>query len=376
MIHEEQTQPSASLRRVRLWLLCAAALLPSCSVFRPMPTHGGGKRFDEEQRLVSATVQHTAGRIEYSRLRRSKVALEVASLETSGGLQDRYDSTGNKARVTTQSPYPGFQKLFDYRMNPWLQSNTTVTNQDVLFLEKCLESQLRSRNYQVVGRDTADIHMIVLVDCLGTNHSRKDLAVAFRDQLAVTCAITWYVIDARTQEVLVPARSLVSHGTYEELNVRGTPWDSRKRDLGVVTEDDPLMLNPKSAQVAKGSRGSAPVAALEQGMSGSSGGPSGGSPGMRFRDVPIELPKGVAGDLSPDLLPPLDNGPDAMGKPTPEDFAKMPIGELIQAAWARSREKDVEGLRAAITEIRKKKPDAPALEKLNERLGQLEKKQP
>jgi len=377
MTHMVQPIKNVCMAAVGMLTICGLpVVISSCSTFRPMPTHGGGKRFDEEQRLVSATIQHTSGRVDYSRIKRSKVSIEVTAPETSGSLAERYDWKENSKVTPTPPRFPGPQTLFQYRVNPWLQNAPAVTSQDVQFLEKCLEANLRSRNYQVVSRGNADVHMVVLVDCLGTNQGRNDFALAFRDRLTVTCAITWYLIDARTQEVLVAAKSFVSQGTYEELNLRASPWDAKKRDLGVVTEEDKLMLNPHTASVATGARGSAPVSALEQRLPGGPKRQGGGAAGMNFKDLPVPLPQGLPGDISPGLLPPLDGEgemPAENKDKLMEELRQLPMGDLIRAGWVAAREKDTGKLGAVIDAIREKNPEAPAIDKLEERQKQLAK---
>ena len=59
-------------------------LVSGCSSFRGLPSHGGGKRFDEEQRVVASAVRRAAGRMDLSELRGLRVRVILVSIPTSG----------------------------------------------------------------------------------------------------------------------------------------------------------------------------------------------------------------------------------------------------------------------------------------------------
>lgn len=360
-----------------------------------MPTHGGGKRFDEEQRLVSATAQHAAERMSFGDMSKSKVALEVTSVNTSGSLFDPFWGGPNKEGGTGLPYFSGLHKLFGYRINPWIESQSILTSQDLVFLERSIEARLRYANYQVVAPEEADLYVIVLVDCYGTNQDRKDFALFFKDQLEVSCGLTWYVIDAHTQKLETAATSVMSQAVYEEYNLRFTTLGFHGRALHEVATD-PLVC-PQPRDIAQGEWGSAPVEQLQWkppaflmkgGTGGSkSRGANGGSTYTGQLDDLMPLPDGVPGDVSPDLLPAPDGEPPAdlipeilpppdAAVPNPGAGEQLPMGELIRSGWAAAKAKDADKLHAVINEIRTRKPDSPAIEKLEERLRAIQQDNP
>lgn len=299
-------------------ILLALLPLTSCSVFRPAPTHGGGKRFDEEQRLVSAAISKTTSRMNFSRIPRSKVSLEVTAMNTSGGLQDLYSGSTDKARTPVTAIHTGIQNLFGYRASPWLQSNSTLTNQDVYYLEESVKAQLRARKFQVVSPTESDVHLIVLVDCLGTNMSRQDVTLAFRDDLKATCAITWYAVDSRSQEVLSKAENLSSSGTLNEWNVRLSPGSWNNHSLSDLPTDP--LYSQDIHPIAKGNRSASPVAALLMKPKSSPTKRSGLPPLDRIPNPDFTpLPPEPLDDLDPSVLPPLDpTPPSPAAQPNPD----------------------------------------------------------
>src|SRR3954469_20617955 len=67
-------------------IVCALlALLPGCGDFRGIPSHGGGKRFDEEQRVVAGAIRQTLADMEFKELAGKKVQINVEAIATDGG---------------------------------------------------------------------------------------------------------------------------------------------------------------------------------------------------------------------------------------------------------------------------------------------------
>ena len=59
-----------------------SSLLASCATYRGMPSHGGGKRFDEEQRIVAAAIREAVAQIELSGIKARKIALLSSKFPT------------------------------------------------------------------------------------------------------------------------------------------------------------------------------------------------------------------------------------------------------------------------------------------------------
>src|SRR5213075_3294675 len=76
------TTDNDEVRIVVLWcswfalIALVASQLVGCGDFRGIPTHGGGKRFDEEQRIVAGAIRQTLADLELRELAGKKVHIE------------------------------------------------------------------------------------------------------------------------------------------------------------------------------------------------------------------------------------------------------------------------------------------------------------
>ena len=276
--------------------IAATLTLTNCATFRGMPTHGGGKRFDEEQRVVSASIRHAANKMDFSKIKKRRVAIEVTGLETSGTGQAFYPgmqeigSTLEKKRGLddltreysrkTQLDQNGDLKLHEdanvgrpnsqnsnlarltpsFSFNPaGIRSNNNITRQDLTYLKRTLEMRLRHDGFQVVPMETADVYIVILVDVLGTNLSRKDYAVAYDDNLTATCEMTYYAIDPITQKMVASSKFVASAGAYKERNVRFTPYACHERSLKDFNESIVPLPAPAASTFSGGKRGNAGI---------------------------------------------------------------------------------------------------------------------
>jgi len=234
--------------------LAATIALTSCATFRGMPSHGGGKRFDEEQRVVTAAIRHAAEKMDFSKIKSRRVALEVTSLETSGTGQAFYpglgsvtagweDTTedqifphsagGTNSKAKDNTKDRDVNKLTpSYQFNPSMKANNNITRQDVTYLQRVLEMRLRHDGFQIVPPELADVQIVVLVDALGTNLSRKDYGVAYDDDLGASCEMTYYAINSEDQKVIAAAKAVASKSDYLERNIRFTPFSGHRRSVG------------------------------------------------------------------------------------------------------------------------------------------------
>ena len=258
---------------------CLALVIAGCASYRGMPTHGGGKRFDEEQRVVTASIRHASQQMNFSRLGKRKVAIEVTSLETSGTGQAFYPGLGTvnayydwykeaqEFNYDTRNLAPGAGSGYvkdndsvrdnirttpNFEFNPSLRSNNNITRQDVDYLTRVLEMRLRHDGFQIVPLSQAEVYLVVLVDALGTNLSRKDFLVAFDDDLKATCEMTYYAINPPDQKVIFAAQAVASESRYMERNVRFTPIQYHKRNIGTFNER--IAPLPTTAGAFKGGR--------------------------------------------------------------------------------------------------------------------------
>jgi len=252
--------PNFTFPTLILMLAALTAGLTGCASYRGMPTHGGGKRFDEEQRVVAAAIRHTVRQMDLEALQGKRVALEFANLETSGTGQARYpglDRIGFNGgyldidSITRRGEVPGTtsNQVFtsddgssrwdvganvNFSFNPSLRSNNNITREDINYLMKVVEMRLRHDGLQIVGRAQAEAILIVLVDVFGTNHSRVDYGLAYRDELGASCELTYYAISSKNQVLLSPSQTQGAMGVYEETRARLTPLSSKARGVRIL----------------------------------------------------------------------------------------------------------------------------------------------
>ena len=230
--------------------------------------------------------------MDFSKIKKRRVAIEVTGLETSGtgqafypGLQesssyyeltrglddltreynrkDVLDSSGNLDRAELQNIHkPNSQNKNALRLDPsfsfnpdGLRSNNNITRQDLTYLKRTLEMRLRHDGFQIVPVESADVHIVVLVDVLGTNLSRKDYAIAYDDNLKATCEMTYYAIDPITQKVVASSKFVASAGSYKERNVRFTPYACHERAIGDFNETIVPRTAPAASTFKGGKRG-------------------------------------------------------------------------------------------------------------------------
>src|SRR5256885_14120792 len=82
------TWPSNS-RSARIVSILSASIFCAfgaggCGDFRGIPSHGGGKRFDEEQRVVAGAIRTTLADMDLKELENKKVAISVECISQDG----------------------------------------------------------------------------------------------------------------------------------------------------------------------------------------------------------------------------------------------------------------------------------------------------
>ncbi len=352
-----------------LVLLCL--LGTGCNTFRPMPTHGGGKRFDEEQRVVSATIRHAMEKMDFTCMRKSKVALEVTSLPTSGGANGVY--------------YEGLDQIYSYNLKPSLETKKNITRQDLEYFEKALATRLRFDGYQVVSPAEADLYLVVLVDVLGTNHRRFDFGIAYRDHLGASCEMTYYIIDAHTQEMISSARSVASFGDYRELNIRFTPLSfhsSKVVDFGETVIPLPVVTTHyftgkrelASVDLLQGPREDLTAIDINQaGNVNKLQKTKKKKKGRKFRGKApkYELP-GESMENGPDggLLPPIEGEDD---KPMSKEAKREKTKELTKQIRHGLRKGDLDAAQKALDELKALNPKSKAVQKFQPQIDQARK---
>src|SRR3954453_21238330 len=66
-----------------------------CGDFRGIPSHGGGKRFDEEQRVVAGAIRTTLADMDLKELENKKVAISVECISQDGAATVSFPGINN-----------------------------------------------------------------------------------------------------------------------------------------------------------------------------------------------------------------------------------------------------------------------------------------
>lgn len=235
------------MRPPLLPILIVVTLLAAtgCGEFRGIPTHGGGKRFDEEQRVIAGAVRQSVADMDLAELSGRRVQIVVECVAQDGGGAVSFPGftyfgagvngnigTGNLVQIN-QSLREGTGVTND-NTNQNIGGNASVGYQphmtyathlassvaDVAYLRAALEMKAVHAGLQLAGAEPEAV-LHVLIDVLGTNRSRDERFVSNSDKLAATCEATYYARDARTGDLIFTARRVSSASTYTEVRALG-----------------------------------------------------------------------------------------------------------------------------------------------------------
>ena len=239
--------------------LGAALLLGGCAQFRGIPSHGGGKRFDEEQRAVAGAVRRTIACMDLSELAGRKVLLAISHLYTSGS------GTTNWPGPQSINVYGNFNPMDAWLERTWAplvaplsghvtdelreEDRHTVggslnvrtmgsyraanhnTERDIAYFHAALEMKAVHAGVNIV-RKAPGVVLHILIDVLGTNRSRNDSILVARDQLLASCEVTYYAQDVKTGKLVFKARQTGAVASYEEHRLLLAPASIVHRSIG------------------------------------------------------------------------------------------------------------------------------------------------
>jgi len=216
------------------------APLIGCGEFRGIPTHGGGKRFDEEQRVVASAIRQSVSDMNLEELKGRRVQLTVDGIANDGGGSVTFPGvnsvsagisgglgTGNLVQVSgprlTNDNYNnniGGNIGMSYGVQTNFASHAMSTNADMQYLKAVLEMKASHAGVTLVAGDP-EIILHVLIDVLGTNRSRSDIFVSTSDTLEASCEATYYAQNARSGDLIFQARRVAAASTYRETRAWG-----------------------------------------------------------------------------------------------------------------------------------------------------------
>ncbi|MFA6172845.1 MAG: hypothetical protein WC701_04105 [Kiritimatiellales bacterium] len=228
-----------SLKRVCL-IFCFLLTAGGCASFRGIPSHGGGKRFDEEERLVAAAVYTALDQMALPEMTGKKVRIVNEFMTTYGsgnvtfgGLKDIGLSVANTTSdytVPTRTQADTFSGNIRYSPDMSFYSTIANTDRDAAYFIACLEMKLRHSEITPVLKDE-EVTLFILLDVLGTNLGRKDQLINHTDNLSASCEFTYYAVDAKTGKLLFESRRSGSTALYSEKSALFTGHSVIRRSI-------------------------------------------------------------------------------------------------------------------------------------------------
>jgi len=226
-------------------LIILAAFASGCGQFRGIPSHGGGKRFDEEQRVVAGAIRQSVADMDLTELTGKRVQIIVGGVAHDGGGNTQfpgltYISGGLSGNVGTGNLVQINQSLreqptvtnnnsnnniggnigFGYNPQTVYTAGLVTTSADAEYLKASLEMKAVHAGIKLVSAEPEAV-LHVLVDVLGTNRSRTERFVSNTDKLEASCEATYYAKDAKSGELIFGARRVSAASSYREMHALG-----------------------------------------------------------------------------------------------------------------------------------------------------------
>lgn len=211
-------------------VLLAVLFSSGCGTYRGIPTHGGGKRFDEEQRIVAGAIRQAIGDMELAELRTKKVRIALESIAHDGGGTINWPGLqsvgvgGSLSRNVMDANQPWTSQVtnlasangsLSYQVSPGFYPAVFSTQPDLAYLKGVLEMKLRMDGI-VLNDAQPETVLFVLVDILGTNRSRTDKLLEVDDDYEASCELTYYAIDALSGQIVFRGRQAGALARYDE----------------------------------------------------------------------------------------------------------------------------------------------------------------
>ncbi len=206
-------------------VLVSVVFFTGCSTWRGIPSHGGGKRFDEEQRVVAASIRQAIADMNISELSGMKITVNIDAMAQNGGGQlslpglDRISgsisNTQTDGRTNNIYNRDGWDASASVSTQTEFRPTVFATDGDLKYFEAALNMKLLHSGVTIAAKNP-DAILYVLVDVLGTNRSRNDSFICWKDNLRATCELTYYAIEPKSSGMFFPARRSSAESTYFE----------------------------------------------------------------------------------------------------------------------------------------------------------------
>jgi len=252
-------------------VLLTVFLFLGCGVFRGIPSHGGGKRFDEEQRVVSSSIRHAISKMDIKELQGKRVKVVVSSVAHDGGATTYWpgpQDIGISGYPFDEHVYENYRRLYkegsgeedadrwvasfrdgntfdpatnlNARYRPYLtfSPHRVSSDPDINYLLAALDMNVRHNGITLDDKNS-DIVLFVLVDVLGTNRSRLDTILYSSDELKASCELTYYAQDRVSGKLVFHARRASAAALYSEDSIL---YARLGGDYSVINNHEPTPL--------------------------------------------------------------------------------------------------------------------------------------
>jgi hypothetical protein len=255
------------LAAIILVILTTIECVGGCGMWRGIPTHGGGKRFDEEQRVVAGAIRQTLADLDLAELEHKKVAINIECIAQDGGGSVTFPGisningsafsnwgTNNLVQIVPPNA-PGQPSLINDNSNEGTGGSVGVTYNpmvsysaaamssmpDLGYFRAALEMKARHAGLSLVQAEPEAV-LYVLVDVLGTNRSHTDQVFVSNEKLQASCECTYYAQDAKTGSLIFSARRASSAASYTEIHHFGVTGPAIDRTIA-RTPPTPLPID-------------------------------------------------------------------------------------------------------------------------------------
>ena len=253
-----------------IFLLCSFV---SCGTIRGIPSHGGGKRFDEEQRVVAASIRQTVADMKLDALSGKRVRIVFNTMSHSGGghmqwpglqsiniganhTSEDNDETRENHSGAAASPWdPNYRDINDidrlningsinYRVQENYRAFWAPTSSDERYLQGVLSMYL-SHHGVIIDNQNPELFLHILVDVLGTNRSRSNYLLWSKDILAASCELTYYAT-GKSGAIMLPAQRCGASAQYSESSALLISGIGKKRKTSDMPESMMPLPSPSS----------------------------------------------------------------------------------------------------------------------------------
>jgi hypothetical protein len=232
------------MARISSLLVLVVIFISGCGTWRGIPSHGGGKRFDEEQRVVASAIRQAIADMNVSELRGMKIQVRIDAMAQNGGgqltlpglssISAGYNETSTDGRSNNIYSRDGWDASASVRTDVDLRPTVFASDGDLKYFEAALNMKLLHSGVSIAVKNPDSI-LYVLVDVLGTNRSRNDSLIAWKDNLRATCELTYYALEPQKNALFFAARRSSAESTYYEKSLLLLNNYQTGRDLEAIT---------------------------------------------------------------------------------------------------------------------------------------------